>query len=56
MGARFPQAPNFGEALKSTLAAEQLEGYDAIGIEVHEDICRAAAERLGIEINSNAQP
>ena len=50
-GARFPKAPNFGEAVKSTLAAAQLEGFDAVGIEVHEDICSAAAERLQVPID-----
>lgn len=35
----------------STLAAAQLEGFDAVGIEVHEDICRAAAGRLGVDVN-----
>lgn len=34
----------------STLAAAHAEGYDAYGIEIHEDICRAAADRLGVEI------
>lgn len=37
----------------STLAAAQLEGFDAVGIEVHEDIYRAAAERLGIPVKNN---
>lgn len=37
----------------STLAAAQLEGFNAVGIEVHAEICKAAAERLGITVESN---
>lgn len=33
----------------STLEAARLEGYDALGIEIHEDIANAAAERLKID-------
>lgn len=34
----------------STLAAAAMEGYDAVGIEVHKEIAQAAANRLGIMI------
>ena len=34
----------------STLAAAQLEGYDAVGIEIHEGICKTASKRLGITV------
>ena len=35
----------------STLAAAQLEGFDAVGIEVHAAIAAAAGRRLGIDVN-----
>lgn len=34
----------------STLVAAQMEGYDAVGIEVHKAIAEAAARRLGVEV------
>lgn len=40
----------------STLAAASLEGYSAVGIEVHEDIAEAAAARLGVEAVSLHMP
>lgn len=39
----------------STLAAAELEGYDAVGIEMHAEICNAAATRLSIKA-SEATP
>lgn len=33
----------------STLAAARVEGFDAVGIEMHGEIAAAAAERLGVE-------
>lgn len=35
----------------TTLLAAQVEGYDAVGIEMHEDICKAAAVRLKCAIS-----
>lgn len=40
----------------TTLAAAQLEGYDAVGIEVHADIAAAAAKRLGVPLLSPSVP
>ena len=36
----------------TTLEAARLEGLSAVGIESNREICRIAAQRLGVEIES----